>query len=195
MAAAPAPLITNLTLSIFFFCTCNALSRAAALMMAVPCWSSCMTGMESCSRRAFSIRKHSGALISSRLMPPNVGSSAFTICTNFSGSFSLISISKTSMSAKILNSTPLPSITGLLASGPILPRPSTAVPLLITATRLPLAVFINVLFMGCDLFAGLGYAGRVGQGEVALGFSFFRRHYFDFPGPAFRMVLEGLLLA
>jgi len=35
---------------------------------------------------------------------------------------------------------PLPSITGLAASGPILPRPSTAVPLLTTATRFPFAV-------------------------------------------------------
>ena len=73
--------------------------------------------------------------MSSKLMPPNVGSSDFTICTNFSGSFSLISISNTSISAKILNNTPFPSITGLLASGPISPKPNTAVPLLMTATN------------------------------------------------------------
>ena len=35
----------------------------------------------------------------------------------------------------------MPSITGLPASGPMSPRPSTAVPLLTTATRLPRAVY------------------------------------------------------
>ena len=44
------------------------------------------------------------------------------------------------MPAKRWNSTPLPSITGFAASGPMLPRPSTAVPLDTTATRLPLPV-------------------------------------------------------
>ena len=37
MAAAPAPLITTFTFSIFFFCTSNALIKAAALIIAVPC--------------------------------------------------------------------------------------------------------------------------------------------------------------
>jgi len=44
-------------------------------------------------------------------------------------------MSNTSMPANFLNRTALPSITGLPASGPILPRPSTAVPLVSTATR------------------------------------------------------------
>src|SRR5665811_276203 len=43
--------------------------------------------------------------------------------------------------AKCLNSTALPSITGNAASGPISPRPSTAVPSVITATVLPRAVY------------------------------------------------------
>ena len=42
----------------------------------------------------------------------------------------------------VLNKTPFPSITGLPASGPILPRPSTAVPFDTTATRFPLAVYL-----------------------------------------------------
>ena len=50
------------------------------------------------------------------------------------------SISKQSMPANFLNRTALPSITGLDASGPILPSPSTALPLVTTATRLPRAV-------------------------------------------------------
>ena len=41
------------------------------------------------------------------------------------------------MPANFLKSTALPSITGLAASGPIAPSPSTAVPLVTTATRLP----------------------------------------------------------
>ena len=59
------------------------------------------------------------------------------ISTSFSGSFSLISMSNTSMPENFLNRTALPSITGLLASAPMSPKPSTAVPLVITPTRLP----------------------------------------------------------
>ena len=80
--------------------------------------------------------------MSSRLMPPNVGSSAATTSTSLSGSVSAISMSNTSMPANFLNRHPLPSITGLPASAPMLPRPSTAVPLVITATRLPRAVSV-----------------------------------------------------
>ena len=81
--------------------------------------------------------------MSSKLIPPNVGSNDFTISTNLSGSVSLISISNTSMSAKILKSTAFPSITGLLAKGPILPKPKTAVPLVMTPTKFPFAVYLN----------------------------------------------------
>ena len=59
------------------------------------------------------------------------------ISTSLSGSFSAISMSNTSMPANFLNRQALPSITGLPASGPMLPSPSTAVPLVITPTRLP----------------------------------------------------------
>ncbi|MNE48835.1 hypothetical protein D3C80_1433230 [compost metagenome] len=142
IAAAPAPQTTILTSSIFFFCNSSAFNNAAAEMMAVPCWSSCITGILSSSFKRRSISKHSGAFISSRFTPPKVGSSAFTVLTNSSTSVTFNSMSKTSISAKILNSTPLPSITGLPASGPIFPRPKTAVPLLITATRFPLAVYL-----------------------------------------------------
>ena len=79
--------------------------------------------------------------MSSRLIPPKVGSNEATISTILSGSFSAISISKTSTPANFLNRTPLPSITGLEASGPIFPNPSTAVPLLTTATKFPRAVY------------------------------------------------------
>jgi len=78
--------------------------------------------------------------MSSRLMPPKVGSSAATVSTTRSMVSAAISMSNTSIPANFLNSTALPSMTGLEASGPILPRPSTAVPLETTATRLARAV-------------------------------------------------------
>ena len=94
--------------------------------------------MESRSRR--SMAKHSGALMSSRLMAPKVGSSALTTVQNRSGSSASTSMSNTSIPANFLNRTALPSITGFPARAPILPSPRTAVPLEITATRLPRAV-------------------------------------------------------
>ena len=80
--------------------------------------------------------------MSSRLIPPKVGSSAETILTIPSTVISLTSMSKTSMSAKRLKSSPFPSITGFPATAPILPNPRTAVPLEITPTRFPFAVYL-----------------------------------------------------
>ena len=67
---------------------------------------------------------------------------ALTVSTNSSTFVLSTSISKTSISANALNNNPLPSITGLLARLPIFPKPKTAVPLLITATKFPLAVYL-----------------------------------------------------
>ena len=53
-------------------------------MIAVPCWSSWNTGIFMRSRSFASTSKHSGALMSSRLMPPNVGSSAATTSISWS---------------------------------------------------------------------------------------------------------------
>lgn len=81
--------------------------------------------------------------MSSRLMPPKVGSRAAITLVNLSGSDSSISRSNTSIPANFLKSTPLPSITGFTASAPRLPKPSsTALPLEITATKLPRAVYL-----------------------------------------------------
>ena len=113
---------------------------AAAATIAVPCWSSWKTGICIRSRSLFSTMKHSGALMSSRFTPPKVGSRLAIISTSLSTSVSSTSISNTSILANFLNSTALPSITGFDASGPMLPSPSTAVPLVITATKLPRAV-------------------------------------------------------
>ena len=123
MAAAPAPLTTTRIVSIFFPLSSRAFSNPAAEIMAVPCWSSCITGISSSSLSRCSISKHSGALISSR-------------------SFVSSSMSNTSMSANILNNNPFPSMTGLPDKAPISPSPSTAVPFEITATKLLLAVYL-----------------------------------------------------
>ena len=139
-AAAPAPEVTTFTWSICLPTTFRPLMNAADTQIAVPCWSSWNTGIFIRSRSLRSTVKHSGALMSSRLIPPNVASRPAMISTSLSGSVSLISMSYTSRPANFLNSTALPSITGLDASAPILPRPSTAVPLVITPTRLPRAV-------------------------------------------------------
>ncbi len=84
--------------------------------------------------------KHSGLLMSSRLMPPKVGPILRTVVMNSSTSWVVTSISIESTSAKRLNRTHLPSITGLEAMAPRLPRPRIAVPFEITATKLPLDV-------------------------------------------------------
>ena len=141
MAPAPAPETTSLISESFLPARLAALSRPAPVMMAVPCWSSWKTGMRIRLRSFSSISKHSGAAMSSRLMPPNVGSSAATRSTNLSTLVSATSRSNTSMSANFLKRQALPSITGLPPDGPMLPRPSTAVPLEITATRLARAVY------------------------------------------------------
>ena len=142
VAEAPAPLMIIFTSAISFPTISNAFNSAAAEIMAVPCWSSCMTGIFNSALRRSSISKHSGAEISSRLTPPKVGSKILTVRTNSSTSLVFNSRSKTSISAYILNKSPLPSMTGLLAPGPMSPRPRTAVPLEITATKFPLAVYL-----------------------------------------------------
>ena len=141
-AAAPAPETVKRQSSIFFPTISKAFSKAAPEMMAVPCWSSCMMGILSSFLSLSSISKHSGDLISSRFTPPKVGSRILTVLMSSSGSSVFNSISKTSISAKILNKTALPSMTGFEASAPIFPKPKTAVPFEITATKLPFAVYL-----------------------------------------------------
>ena len=86
MPAAPAPLQTSLVVAISRPVRSSALIRPAAAMMAVPCWSSWKTGMSSSSRSRCSMTKHSGALMSSRLMPPQPAPSSLTQLMNSSGS-------------------------------------------------------------------------------------------------------------
>ena len=96
--------------------------------------------MSSSARRRRSISKHRGAEMSSRLIAPNVGATHFTNSTMLSLSLVARHNGNASTPANSLNSSALPSITGIAASGPISPNPSTAVPSEITATALPLIV-------------------------------------------------------
>ena len=97
--------------------------------------------MSSSSTSRASISKQRGDEMSSRLIPPNVGAIAFTVAMISSVSLVSRQIGKASTSANSLNSTALPSITGMAASGPMSPRPSTAVPSDTTATLFFLIVY------------------------------------------------------
>src|SRR6516162_3366346 len=67
------------------------------------------------------------------------------------------------MSANFLKRQAFPSMTGLPASGPMLPRPSTAVPLVTTATRLPRAVYSQP----SSALAAISRHGSATPGEYA----------------------------
>jgi hypothetical protein len=90
--------------------------------------------------RRRSISKQRGAEMSSRLTAPNVGAAALTNSTISSGSFVRTHSGNASTPANSLNSRAFPSITGIAASGPMSPSPSTAVPSDTMATVLPLIV-------------------------------------------------------
>ena len=92
------------------------------------------------------------------------------------------------MPANFLNRTALPSITGLAASGPILPRPSTAVPLVTTATRLPAPCIGGLGRIGDDGLAGGGDARRIGERQIALGGERLGRRDLKFSGARVGMV-------
>ena len=78
--AAPAPEVTIFTSSSFLPTSFNALITPASVITAVPCWSSWKIGI---SRRFlfsfFSISKHLGAEISSRLIPPKDAEEAYCL--------------------------------------------------------------------------------------------------------------------
>ena len=73
-------------------------------------------------------------------MPPKPGATALTVRTISSTSFVARQSGNASTPPNSLNSIALPSITGIAASGPMSPRPSTAVPSETTATVLRLMV-------------------------------------------------------
>ena len=163
MAAAPAPLMTILMSPMFFPDISMAFISAADEIIAVPCWSSCITGMSNSAFNLRSISKHSGAFMSSRFIPPNVGAIIFTVSMNFSGSSVPISMSNESIPESILNKKLFPSITGFAASAPMFPSPSTAVPFEMTATKFPLPVYSKT----SSLFFDISIEGAATPGEYA----------------------------
>ena len=133
---APAPATTARSWPSSFPATRAALRSAASVTIAVPCWSSWKTGMSSSCLSRPSISKQRGAEMSSRLMPPKLGASAATVATISSVLVQARQIGTASTPANRLNSSDLPSMTGIAAAGPMSPRPSTAVPSVTTATVL-----------------------------------------------------------
>ena len=134
VAAAPAPLITIRTAGRFFFTSFRALVSPASVITAVPCWSSWKMGMLQRSFSFLSISKQRGAEISSRLTPPKDPSRRATVLTISSTSLEAMQSGMASTSPNALKRTHFPSITGIPATGPMSPRPRTAVPSVTTAT-------------------------------------------------------------
>ena len=75
--------------------------RAAEVIIAVPCLSSWNTGISSTFFKFSSIIKHSGAAISSRLIPPKLTAKFLILLTISSGSLLSISKSIASISANL----------------------------------------------------------------------------------------------
>jgi hypothetical protein len=144
-------------------------------------------------RSSSSIRKHSGALMSSRLMPPKVGSNNWQVRMISRGSSVASSMSNTSISAKRLNSTPLPSITGLPASAPMFPRPEHRRAVADHAHQVALRrVGVGERWIALDFEAGHRDAGRIGQAQIALRAARLGGDHRDLAGRGFRMVFESV---
>ena len=92
--------------------------------------------------------------MSSRLIPPKPGATAFTVRTISSGSFVRRHRGQASTPANSLKSIALPSMTGSAASGPRLPSPSTAEPSVTIATVLRFVVSVQA-FSGFSAIARL----------------------------------------
>ena len=116
-----------------------------------------------------SMSKHSGALMSSRLMPPKVGSSNWqarmTSFGIFGGQLDVEDIDI----GEAFEQDALAFHDRLAGGGPILPKPSTAVPLVTTRDQVALrGVLVDRGRILLDFEARNGHARRVGQAQVAL---------------------------
>lgn len=83
------------------------------------------------SINGLSISKHSGALISSKLMAEKIGQIFLIKSLTFSGFFSVMQRGTKSTPPSYLNKQDFPSITGNPSRAPISPNPKTAVPLVL----------------------------------------------------------------
>ena len=165
--AAPTPAMTTFRSAIFLSTILRAFSSAARVTTAVPCWSSWNTGMSSSSLRRSSTSKHSGAAMSSRLMPPNTGAMRRTVSTISSADDTSRQIGKPSTPAKCLNSSALPSMTGSEASGPMSPRPEHRGAVGDDGDGVLLdGQVVHPVGLGGDGVAHPGHARRVGHRQV-----------------------------
>ena len=104
-------------------------------------------------------------------------------------------MSNTSMPANFLKRTALPSITGLQASAPMLPRPEHRGAVRDHRDQVAArGVVARGIGVGVDLLAGGGDAGRIGQREVALGRHALGRLDRELPRPRQAMIIEPLQL-
>src|SRR6218665_3229205 len=169
MAAAPPPDTATLTEPISLPTSSRPLSKAALEMMAVPCLSSWNTGMFMRRESSRSMLKHSGALMSSRLMPPSVGSSAAMISISLSGSRSASSMSNTSTPANFWNRQPLSSLTGFPPDGADVAQTQHRRAIGDHGHQIAAGGVIERPGRVCgNVQAGVGHAGRVGQRQIAL---------------------------
>ncbi len=139
--------------------------------MAVPCWSSCMTGQSRASITRRSISKQRGAEMSSRLTAPKLGRRRIRVSTISSGGSLVSRTMGIELSpAKLRNRADLPSMTGSDARGPMSPRPSTADPSLTTATRRSVQVYLFTRVASVSIARDTwATPGGVGDRQVALG--------------------------
>ena len=138
--AAPTPLMTTLSSAFLWPVNLRELIMPAKVTVAAPHWSSCMTGIVNSARKRSSISKHLGAEMSSRLIAPKTGAICLTALIISSVSWVSRQIGKASTSANSLRIAALPSMTGMAASAPRLPRPKMAEPSETIATVLAFKV-------------------------------------------------------
>ncbi len=141
--AAPDPIRDTVVSGIFLPAILRELMRPARIMQAVPSWSSCHAGMLNFSCNSLRTKKHFGLSISSRLYPPKDGSNAIATFINSSPDETLIGRGTALTPPNKLKIMALPSITGIAASGPTFPRPSTLVPSVIIPMEFHLPVSSN----------------------------------------------------
>ena len=91
-----------------------------------------------------SIAKHSGAAMSSSWIAPKVGAIALTVATSSAVFVVSMRIGTALIPTSCSKRTDFPSITGIPATGPILPRPRMAVPLVTIATVLAIEVYLKL---------------------------------------------------
>ncbi len=150
--------------------TFSPLSTAAPTMIAVPCWSSWNTGIFIRSRSLLLDVEAFRRLDVFEVDAAERGLEAAMISTSLSGSRSLISMSKHVDAGEFLEQHALAFHHRLARRADrSAPRPSTAVPLVMTPIRLPRAVRLRAVGrIADDFLAGRGDAGRIREREIAL---------------------------